>query len=103
MKFEFPNNFRVSADKLLAESWPYVFASGPDEETYSGSCPCCFIHGENFEVEIHCWRSNSECDCKYSGIHVSGSISNELKQKLAEHIRDNNGWSDTTDWEIKIL
>lgn len=88
---------KVTATELLENEWPMSLA-----EDFDGGCPCGEIQGENFYVRFHCWRSNCGCDCKHSGIHVSGELDTTTKQKIAEHIRDNNGWSDWTDWNIVI-
>ena|ERR1039457_2898504 len=95
---------KVSAKDLLSNDWPLSLAVGSNgEEDFDGSCPCCLIHGENFEVEIHCWRSSCQYGCEYSGIHVSGELDKKTKNKIAKHIRDNNGWTNHTDWKIVIL
>jgi hypothetical protein len=94
----------TTVKELLENSCPMSLANCPnDEGAFDGSCPCGEIHGENFEVVFHCWRSNRDCECKHSGIHVSGTIDRKTKIKIAEHIRDNNGWSKATDWNIVIL
>ena len=86
----------LTTKQVLEHDWP--LSLDPEFETY---CPCAHIKGENFEIDIHCWRGG--CDkCQYSGIHVSGTLDAETKRKLAEHIRDNNGWSNHTDWNIVI-
>jgi len=95
----------VSASEVLACDWPLKLACAPNgsDEGYDGSCPCALIHGENFEVEVHCWRGGCEHGCKYSGIHVSGELDKATKRKIAEHIRDNNGWTNHTDWTLVVL
>ena len=81
---------------ILASENPVVF-----DHDFDGSCTCANIVGEGFHIHVHCWRSN--CDiCTYSGIHVSGSISKDLKYKLAEHIFDCSNWKDLTDFNIVV-
>lgn len=90
---------QVSVADILASEWPYRFAEAPNgsSEGYGG-CPCCLIHGSCFEVRVHCWRT---CDqCEFSGIHISGSVSDEEKMRIAEYIRDHNGWTEATEWQI---
>ena len=91
-----------TVDEFLASDWPYEFAIGSngENEDYDGGCLCCRIDGVGFLVEVHCWRSGM-C-CEFSGIHVTGDIDDATKQKLAEHIRDNNGWTGQTDFAIKF-
>jgi hypothetical protein len=92
----------VRADELLASDWPMKYASAANgtDEGYEGSCPCGLIHGEGFEVEVHCWRSGCQHGCQYSGIHVSGTLDENLLRKIGEHIRENNGWTNHTDWNV---
>ena len=81
-----------------------ALAKNPNKEgEFDGSCPCGMITGENFLVEFHCWRSSCQHGCEFSGIHVSGTLDHTTKQKIAEHIRDNNGWTTHTDWNLVIL
>ena len=90
---------RITAEELLAADHPLRYASAANgtDEGFDGHCPCCLIHGEGFEVNVSCWRGNDGC----SSIEVSGSLGHDKLQEIAAHIRDNNGWSGTTDWEIK--
>ena len=92
----------VRADELLASDWPmkYACAANGTDEGYDGGCPCGLIHGEGFEVEVHCWRSGCSHGCQYSGIHVSGSLDEGTLRKIGEHIRENNGWTNHTDWNV---
>lgn len=95
---------KITAQQILSHDYPMALARCPNEEDgeFDGSCPCGEIHGEDFEVEFHCWRSSCKYGCEYSGIHVSGTLDSETKRKIAEHIRDNNGWTNHTDWSIII-
>ena len=87
-------NINTTAD-VLATDCPMTL-----DLEFDSSCPCGTITGQDFEIHFHCWRV---CfDCKFSGIHVTGDISDELKQQLGEHVRDNNPWTDYTDWEISF-
>lgn len=90
----------VQADALLAHEWPLALALCPNEEDgpFDGSCPCAVIHGDGFEVETRCWRVAGG----HSEIHVSGSLPRADLQRIAEHIRDHNGWTNATDWEIHL-
>lgn len=92
----------VKVDELLTSDWPMKYASAPNgtDEGYDGSCPCGLIHGEGFEVDIHCWRTGCQHGCQYSGIHVSGTLDESTLQKIGEYIRDNNGWTNHTDWNV---
>jgi hypothetical protein len=81
----------------------FAMAPNGEDEPFDGSCPCGLIHGDGFEVEIHCWRSSCEHGCKYSGIHVGGAIDDATKRKIAEHIRDHNGWTTATEWALVII
>jgi hypothetical protein len=96
----------ISAETLLTHNYPLSLARCPNKEneTFDGACPCAVIEGENFHVETHCWRQ-SPCPegCQYSGIHISGSLPKDELQKIAEHIRDNNGWTMSKNWNIVIL
>lgn len=94
----------VSSEKLLADNWPMSLARCPNEEdgAFDGSCPCGRIEGDGFAVEFHCWRSKCSHGCEYSGIHVTGTIGIEEMKKIARHIRDNNGWTDRTDWTLTV-
>ena len=87
---------KPTAQAILASEYPLNF-----DHDYDGSCSCARIYGENFEIYVHCWRPN--CDiCTYSGIHVSGSISKDMKYKLAEHIYNCNNWKDLTEFNIVV-
>ena len=87
----------TTVDEILASKNPLSLAVD-----FEGGCPCCLIEGDGFEVEVHCWRTNlNGCGCKYSGIHVQG-LPSEVAQRVAEHVRDNNGWTDHTDFAIVV-
>lgn len=94
---------KITADKLLSSNLPLSLAKSAngEGEDFDGSCPCCKIDGEGFTVYVHCWRSSCN-ECMYSGIHVSGKLDTDTKKKIAIHIRDNNGWTNSTDWNIII-
>jgi hypothetical protein len=96
---------KPTVEKILQSDWPMSFAMNPSEEdgAFDGGCFCAKIHGEGFEVETHCWRSSCEHGCNFSGIHVSGEICKEDKRKIANHIKENNGWTNSTDFNIVIL
>ena len=93
----------MTAKELLENDWPMSLARNPDGEGFDGCCPCGTITGDNFAVEFHCWRARCDHGCDVSGIHVSGTLDTATKRKIAEHIRDNNGWTNHTDWNIVIL
>lgn len=94
----------ITVQEVLDSNWPMGLAKNPnDEGAFDGSCPCGSIEGQDFLIEFHCWRSGCAHGCRFSGIHVSGSIDASTKMKLAEHIRDTNGWTNSTEWNIVIL
>lgn len=84
----------VTVEQVLASEFPLTLV-----EEFDGSCPCALILGKNFEINVHCWRVCQRC--QWSGVHVKG-LELELAQKVAEHVRDNNGWTNHTDWTIVI-
>lgn len=91
----------VTVDQFLANEWPMQL-----DEDFDGACPCSVVEGEGFKVETHCWRTSTfydsvKCSCRWSGVHVSG-LDAETGRKVAEHMRDHNGWTEHTDWEIVI-
>jgi len=96
---------KPTIEKILQSEWPMSFAMNPNDEdgAFDGSCFCAKIKGQGFQVETHCWRSGCEHGCKFSGIHVSGKILKEDKLKIAKHIKENNGWTNSTDFNIVIL
>ncbi len=72
-----------------------------------GSCPCgeAYIFGINFK--FHCWRTKvNDCDCKYSGLHLSQDKNYYSQNDLTEIgeialIGIKKIWFNT-DWELKI-
>ena len=88
----------ITVDEILASANPLSLAGD-----FDGHCPCCVLFGHpDFEIEVHCWRTNIDgCDCEHSGIHVSG-LPADVAQRVAEHIRDNNGWTGVTDYRIVV-
>jgi hypothetical protein len=89
----------VTVEELLENPWPLSLALDPNhEEAFDGFCPCAAILGRGFEVKLRCWRVVRGC----SEIEVRGSLPRVQLQAIAEHIRDNNGWTHSTDWRIKI-
>ena len=87
----------TTVDEILASKNPLALA-----ENFEGGCPCCDIEGDGFTVLAHCWRSTRNgCGCKYSGIHVQG-LPADVAQRVAEHVRDNNGWTGHTDFAIVV-
>ena len=88
----------TSVDEILANDYPLTLSD--DSE---GCCPCSKIRvGETAIVRVHCWRSQCEYGCEYSGVHVHG-LDNETAEKVAAHIIANNPWATTTDWEVQIV
>lgn len=67
---------------------------------FDGACPRATIKGEDFKIDIHCWRVG-RC-CKSSGVHVTGTIPLVNKAQLAAHILIHNGWKNHTDWDIQF-
>lgn len=94
---------KISVKELLESDWPLSLAKSAngEDEAFDGSCPCCMIYGEDFTIDMHCWRGNCN-SCNYSGIHISGNLDKDTKMKIAEHIKNNNGWTNSTDWNIVI-
>ena len=89
----------TTVDEILASARPLSLVL---EDDYDGACACCALMGDGWEVEVHCWRVNIDgCACEYSGIHVSG-LPADVAQRVAEHIRDNNGWTGHTDFAIVV-
>lgn len=100
---ELSNGGGVKAADLLSFGNPIQFARNPkDDEPFDGSCPCGVINGDGYHVRVHCWRAQCLDGCEFSGVHVSGSIEDETKRKIAEHVRDHNGWTNSTDWGVVI-
>lgn len=87
----------ITAEQLLRSEWPMNLS-----EDYEGSCACCFIEGEGFSVRTHCWRTKVDCNCEYCGIHITGELPQKKLLQIAKHIRNNNGWTDFTDWTIIV-
>lgn len=81
--------------------YQFAFVNNDEDEKWDGACPCAVIVGEGFLVDVHCWR---KCcyDCQYSGVHVSGTISDTDKRMIGHHIINNNPWSEQTDWNLVI-
>lgn len=92
----------VSADELLACDWPMKYACEPNgtNKGYLLGCACCLIHGDGFDVEVHCWRSGCAHGCQYSGIHVKGRLDEATLLRIGHHIRDNNAWTNSTHWDV---
>lgn len=84
------------AEQFLSSENPLEFA--PDD--YSGGCPCVTIVGVGFVLDAHCWRTGT-C-CPFSGVHVTGDISETTRTKIARHFIQQNPWCDETDWEIRL-
>ncbi len=87
----------MTAEQLLADNWPMSLG-----KHFDGCCPCGKIIGDGFKVDFHCWRASCEHGCEYSGIHVEGTLPKETLEKIARQIRDNNGWTDRTDWTLTV-
>lgn len=87
----------VNARELLDDPYPLRFATD-----FDGSCPCCKITGQDFRVIVHCWRSFCVYGCEFAGIHVIGCLPKQELQQIADHIRNNNGWSQATEWNVTI-
>jgi hypothetical protein len=81
-------------------TWPLSLALSPNEGdgAFDGYCPCAVIHGQRFEVLRECWRVTGGA----SAIHVSGALPQALLRRIAEHIRDHNGWTHVTEWAIQL-
>ena len=50
---------------------------------YEGSCPCFWVHGEDFDIHGHCWRPN----CKkhdYVGLHAN--VPADIGRLMARHL-----------------
>lgn len=94
----------ITHETILALAYPMAIARCPNPEdgAFDGSCPCGNIEGVGFYVEFHCWRSRCSHGCAFSGIHVDGTIDDAAMEAIARHIRDNNGWTDRTDWTLTV-
>ncbi len=71
-----------------------------------GSCPCGRFYITGINIHIHCWRTSSNCDCKYSGIHISQhydfNYSNDYLLEIGKCIKNQlEHWD--TEFEIKIV
>ena len=86
---------KPTINDILSSDNPFRFS-----KNFEGGCACCDIEGIGFSINVHCWRAC--CSCEFSGIHISGEISDKDKSRLGQHIRDNNPWTDSTDWEIVV-
>lgn len=75
----------VTAEALLASESPLSF-----DPTYASSCPCARIEGDGFRIDVHCWRIG-HC-CRWSGVHVTGSLPKATLRKLGSHVKRNAGW-----------
>jgi len=81
---------------FMAHEWPMML-----DPEFGGACPCCHVRGNSFTIDVHCWRTRHEgCGCEYSGVHVAGDIDRATAKKLAEHMRDHNGWTGYTKWKL---
>jgi hypothetical protein len=87
----------ISVEQFLEHEWP--MGLDPD---FDGCCPCATVEGEGFTVRTHCWRTSDGCKCQWSGVHVEG-LDAETARRVAEHMRDNNGWTEHTDWAIVVI
>lgn len=98
-------NRLVSVEELLESDYPMglAYQAGEPAEMFDGCCPCGWINGEGFRVDFHCWRSCCEHGCEYSGIHVTGTPCEATLWMIALHIRDNNGWADSTEWNVTVV
>lgn len=92
----------ITAAQLLAHDYPLALGFTGGGEAFYGSCPCSAIEGEDFEVNVHCWRVGCHHDCEHSGIHVTGTLPDDTLRAIALHIRRNNGWADSTDWRVTV-
>ena len=84
----------VTPEEVLESDHPLSLGDG------DGSCPCTTIRGVGFRIHVHCWRVSCDEDCPHSGIHVTGVVEEPIRRKMAEHIKANNGWTESTDWSI---
>lgn len=90
---------KVTAAELLASDWPMSFCD-PEEDGSPWMCYCFCgdISGANFSVSCACWRlANGSCLIK-----VSGDLDAGTRRRIAEHIRDHNGWTETAEFVIEI-
>ncbi len=54
---------------------------------YCGSCPCGNVLLGEININMHCWRTSFEnCNCKYSGLHIS-SQDYECKYKRKDLLK----------------
>lgn len=72
---------------------------------YEGSCCCLSFCICGVKCDLHCWRSNCNEGCEFSGIHISQHCDfNWNLQEIAEEIYEQitKIWSNT-DWSIKYI
>ncbi len=83
----------MTAKDILQSSNPFELS-----DVSSGYCPCCTFEGDDFEVEVLCWREGGG----QSIVTITGNLPYETKEEVSWHIRSNNPWSESSDWRIKI-
>ena len=49
-------------------------------EEYEGSCPCFWVHGEDFDIEGHCWRPR--CD-SHEGVGLHANVPADIGRRMA--------------------
>ena len=67
-------------------------------DTENDGCPCRSFEHEGRKWVTHCWRTDRGCCCEFSGVHVSGDETPDLREqssKLAKYI--NESWNTKTE------
>lgn len=68
---------------------------GLDPE-YIGSCPCATVTVDGERLEMHCWRTCSECD--HVGIHYEGNAGAAAAERV-KPLLDAMDWYGA--WELR--
>jgi hypothetical protein len=65
-------------------------------------CLCAHLHMCRIEIDVHCWKTSRQCECRWAGIHITPTNSADEQEliKIGEIIR---GEMERPDMNIKII
>lgn len=62
-------------------------------------CACVYVNGEDWEIDVHCHRTDRDCNCEYAGVHAKGNVPIGLIKQIADEVSKTFRCETSWDWK----